>query len=190
MKVKYWSVRITVLKERILNIDGFKKLDDFLFSDAERVNLKNVAGSLFSFIVAFLFEKLRDNVFVVVQDEEFGRKIADDINFIAGEDVVFEFIPDEDMLVDDIDVMKLKLSFEIFRGRKIFLTTAKHIQERILVSKEINSMSFRLRVGEKVDYDEFISYLISNGFEKKRYVEARGDYSIRGSIIDVFGFTG
>jgi transcription-repair coupling factor (superfamily II helicase) len=190
LKVKYWSVKITMLKEKILDINGFRELEDFVFGDCERINLKNVSGSLFSFIVVFLFEKLRDNVFVVVQDEEFGRKIADDINFIAGEDVVFEFIPDEDMLADDIDVMKLKLSFEIFRGRKIFLTTSKQIQERILVSKEINNVSFHLRVGGKVDYDEFVSYLISNGFEKKRYVEARGDYSVRGSIIDVFGFTG
>jgi len=190
LKVKYWSVKITMLKGKILDINGFRELEDLIFGDVERINLKNVSGSLFSFIVVFLFEKLRDNVFVVVQDEEFGRKIADDINFIAGEDVVFEFIPDEDMLADDIDVMKLKLSFEIFRGRKIFLTTSKQIQERILVSKEINNVSFHLRVGGKVDYDEFVSYLISNGFEKKRYVEARGDYSVRGSIIDVFGFTG
>jgi transcription-repair coupling factor (superfamily II helicase) len=190
LKVKYWSVKITMLKEKILDINGFRELEDFVFGDCERINLKNVSGSFFSFIVVFLFEKLRDNVFVVVQDEEFGRKIADDINFIAGEDVVFEFIPDEDMLADDIDVMKLKFSFEIFRGRKIFLTTSKQIQERILVSKEINNASFYLMVGGKVDYDEFVSYLISNGFEKKRYVEARGDYSVRGSIIDVFGFTG
>jgi transcription-repair coupling factor (superfamily II helicase) len=167
LKVKYWSVKITMLKEKILDINGFRELEDLIFGDVERINLKNVSGSLFSFIVVFLFEKLRDNVFVVVQDEEFGRKIADDINFIAGEDVVFEFIPDEDMLADDIDVMKLKLSFEIVRGRKIFLTTSKQIQGRIFVSKEINNVSFHLRVGGKVDYDEFVSYLISNGFEKE-----------------------
>lgn len=176
--------------EKIFKIDKFERLGEFLGSREKSINLKNVAGSLFSFIVAYVYLRVRDRVIVVVQDEEFGRRVADDVSFIIGEDKVFEFIPDEDMLADDIDILRVKFAHEYARGDKVIILSIKQIEEKVPLSKELNTHSFVLSVGEKINYDTFISYLVREGFEKKKYVESRGDYSVRGSIIDVFGFVG
>jgi len=176
--------------ERVLKIDKFSEIEKFLSRNDEKLNLKNVAGSLFSFIVAFLFENLRERIVVIVQDEEFGRRVADDLNFLIGEDKVFEFIPDEDMLADDIDVLRVKFAHEYAIGGKVFIIPVNQVEERVPVSKELNTISSVISVGERVNYEQFLSYLSRNGFERKRYVESRGDYSARGSIVDVFGFAG
>lgn len=178
------------LVERIFKIDKFEELKKFLKSGDTKIDLKNVSGSLFSFVVAYVYQNTEGKVIVLVQDEEFGRKVADDLNFIIGENKVFEFIPDEDMLADDIDVLKIKLAYEYAQGEKLIILSVKQIDEKIPLSKELNFYSFPLSVGEKINYDRFISYLARNGFEKKKYVESRGDYSARGSIVDVFGFVG
>jgi len=176
--------------EKIFKIDKFEKLGEFLGNQEKSINLKNVAGSLFSFVVAYVYRGIKNRVIVLVQDEEFGRKVADDLNFILGEGKVFEFIPDEDMLADDIDVLRVKFAHEYARADKVIILSIKQIDERIPLSKELNNHSFVLSVGEKINYDAFISYLVKEGFERKKYVESRGDYSVRGSIIDVFGFVG
>ncbi|CUT04082.1 transcription-repair coupling factor [Candidatus Kryptobacter tengchongensis] len=176
--------------ERIFKIDKFERLGEFLKSNDTIINLKNVSGSLFSFIVAYVYQNIGGKIIVLVQDEEFGHKVADDLNFIIGENKVFEFIPDEDMLADDIDVLKVKFAYEYAQGEKIIILSVKQIDERIPLSKELNFYSFPISVGEKINYDHFVSYLLRSGFERKRYVESRGDYSIRGSIVDVFGFVG
>ncbi len=176
--------------ERIFKIHKFNEIAKFLESSAEKLSLKNVAGSLFSFIVAYIFENLEDKVIVLVQDDEFGRKVADDLNFIIGEEKVFEFIPDEDMLADDIDVLRMKFAYEYAHGRKIFIISVNNVGETIPVSKELNTYSFPISVGDRIDYEFLLSYLSNNGFERKKYVESRGDYSVRGSIVDVFGFVG
>ncbi|MCS7228645.1 MAG: transcription-repair coupling factor [Candidatus Kryptonium sp.] len=179
------------LIERIFKIDKFEKLDRFLSeSEDNQINLKNVAGSFFSFVVAHLYRVLNEKVIVLVQDEEFGRKIADDLNFIIGDDKVFEFIPDEDMLADDIDVLKVKFAYEYARGEKIIILSVKQVDEEVPISKDFNTFSLPISVGEKINYEHFVSFLAKSGFEKKKYVESRGDYSTRGSIIDVFGFIG
>ncbi|CUS98568.1 transcription-repair coupling factor [Candidatus Chrysopegis kryptomonas] len=176
--------------ERVFQIDNFVELGKFFKGGGEILNLKNVAGSLFGFIVAYAFEMTKDKIMVVVQDEEFGRKIADDLGLIIGEENVFEFIPEEDMLADDVDVLKLKFAYEYTQGRKVFIVSLNQLEEEIPLSKELNTFSFVVSVGEKIGYEKLLSYLARNGFERKKYVESRGDYSVRGSIVDVFGFTG
>ncbi len=176
--------------DKIFQTHRFGEIDKFLRSDEDRLNLKNVAGSLFSLIIAYAYEILQDKIIVLVQDDEFGRKIADDLNFLIGEDKVFEFIPDEDMLADDIDVLRIKFAYEYSRGNKVFIVSIGQIEEKIPIAKGLNAISFPISVGERVNYEQFLMYLSENNFEKKKYVEARGDYSVRGSILDVFGFAG
>ena len=43
-----------------------------------------------------------------------------------------------------------------------------------------------LEVGEQFDRDELIHYLNSTGYARTSLVEERGDYAVRGSILDVF----
>lgn len=176
--------------DKIFQTYKFDEIGKFLYSEGERLNLKNVAGSLFSLIVAYVFKNLQNKLIVLVQDDEFGRKIADDLNSIIGEDKVFEFIPDEDMLADDLDVLKIKFAYEYSRGNKIFIIPVNQIEEMVPVTRDLDTFSFPISVGEKINYDQFLMYLSENNFERKKYVEARGDYSVRGSILDVFGFAG
>jgi transcription-repair coupling factor (superfamily II helicase) len=45
---------------------------------------------------------------------------------------------------------------------------------------------FRLATGDDAGYNALMAFLKSNGFEKREFVEDEGEYSVRGSIIDVF----
>ena len=43
-----------------------------------------------------------------------------------------------------------------------------------------------LKVGDKLDLDNFLSFLIQNGYTKSDFVSIPGEYALRGSILDIF----
>jgi transcription-repair coupling factor (superfamily II helicase) len=49
--------------------------------------------------------------------------------------------------------------------------------------------SFTLRVGELIDLDECACALVDAGYERVEQVEERGQFALRGGILDIFGAT-
>jgi transcription-repair coupling factor (superfamily II helicase) len=49
--------------------------------------------------------------------------------------------------------------------------------------------SFKLRVGELLDLDECGAELVAAGYERVEQVEERGQFALRGGLLDVFGAT-
>ncbi|KEO83120.1 transcription-repair coupling factor [Tumebacillus flagellatus] len=47
----------------------------------------------------------------------------------------------------------------------------------------------RLRVGEEVNLDELLEHLVYLGYERAEMVESKGEFSVRGGILDLFPLT-
>ncbi len=54
---------------------------------------------------------------------------------------------------------------------------------------ELRPHSFRLRVGELLDLDECAAELVAAGYERVDQVEERGQFAMRGGLLDVFPAT-
>ncbi len=51
----------------------------------------------------------------------------------------------------------------------------------------VDVKGLHLRVGEVVDREDLLTGLVARGFERVDLVERRGEFAVRGSIVDVFG---
>ncbi len=54
---------------------------------------------------------------------------------------------------------------------------------------ELRPHSFTLRVGELLDLDECAAELVAAGYERVEQVEERGQFALRGGLLDVFPAT-
>ncbi len=54
---------------------------------------------------------------------------------------------------------------------------------------QLRPRSFTLRVGELLDLDECAAELVSAGYERTDQVEERGQFALRGGLLDVFPAT-
>ena len=63
------------------------------------------------------------------------------------------------------------------------------MKEPIPSTSKITSSLLKVSVGQEISHEEVKQILSSQGFEKVDFVSAPGQYSIRGSIIDVFSFS-
>ena len=72
-----------------------------------------------------------------------------------------------------------------------FLTVVTYpeaLEELVPSERVIRKSSFTLKKGDEISHEEIINNLAGLGFEKVDFVSAPGQYSIRGSIVDVFSF--
>src|SRR5512136_296503 len=68
----------------------------------------------------------------------------------------------------------------------IVVTSAEAVLLRILPKKEMMASVDLLQVGEEVDREKLLRKLDAAGFQRTSLVEERGDYSVRGGVIDLF----
>lgn len=64
------------------------------------------------------------------------------------------------------------------------------LAEKVVSRQELKDKTLKLNVGEQVDTSFVIEVLNSYGFERTDYVYEAGQYAVRGSIIDVYSFSG
>ena len=68
----------------------------------------------------------------------------------------------------------------------VVVTSAEAILFKILPKKEMMAGVDLLQVGEEVDRERLLRKLDASGFQRTSLVEERGDYSVRGGVIDLF----
>ncbi len=79
---------------------------------------------------------------------------------------------------------------EITKREKFILISTYSILNCELPSKEkINEKTTSLQVGGNLSYDDVIEYLSLLNYQKDKFVEAPGDYSQRGAIIDFWSYS-
>ncbi|MBQ4032578.1 MAG: DEAD/DEAH box helicase, partial [Paludibacteraceae bacterium] len=69
------------------------------------------------------------------------------------------------------------------------VTYPQALAEKVVSRKNLSSETLHLSVGEKVDLQFVIDTLTEYGFEQTDFVYEPGQFSVRGSLIDVFSYS-
>ncbi len=161
----------------------------------KNLTLKGVEGSL----CAILFSQLRTNggksLFITMDDEESAAYLYHDIVQLIGEEEVF-FYPTSYRRADNEqkdaanEVLRTEALDKINSGTPfVMVSFPEAIAEKVVDSAELNGKTLKLHVGESIDTDFIIQVLCEYGFSRVDFVYEPGQFSVRGSIIDVFSFS-
>ena len=74
-------------------------------------------------------------------------------------------------------------------GKTYIVTYPEALEELIPGKAEIQQSILRLRPGDELSHEEIIKRLSGEGFEKTDFVSAPGQFSIRGSVVDIFSYS-
>ncbi|MBO5901871.1 MAG: transcription-repair coupling factor [Alistipes sp.] len=74
------------------------------------------------------------------------------------------------------------------KGYLAVCTYPEALAESVVRSKQLQEQSRKIKVGDKLQPQEFIEWLAEHGFERVDFVYEPGQYSQRGGIIDVFSY--
>jgi transcription-repair coupling factor (superfamily II helicase) len=167
---------------KFLGFDSIKHLGKMLGERTAPVYISPLFGSSKSLILLKLIES--ENQIVVLLPEiksieEFQVEL-DILNLSPHVIAITEYKP---------EFLQEKLT-EISKKEKLILLADYNILNCEFPSKEkIEKSTTRIFAGGELFYDEIIEYLNLLNYQKDKFVEAPGDYSLRGSIIDFWSYS-
>ncbi len=174
------SDNIQSLKTEIFSSSLFNKLSDSLRK--KNLLLKNVNGSLLSFIINRIHEKNSDKIFVISHDNERIAKLKDDIIIIderLNPSVYSSKFADSESVSGILLELSQSSNFIVFAN-------AAELGNKIISKETFTDSLIELKKNSVFSFDDLISKLKKYGFSRKDFIEEEGDYSVRGGIIDLF----
>lgn len=141
------------------------------------VTTTGLSGSLASLVAALCFLDLQCTL-VVLSGPENHELYENDLGLLLPEHACFELSS------------QLPLAVKTLAERKpaLVLSSFTDILEPLCHPQEVETKLFRLETAKECGYERLTSFLRKNGFEHREFVEDEGDFSVRGSIIDIFSF--
>ena len=162
-----------------------------------KFHLQGLTGSSRTLLAAALSERRSEPVVYILNDKEDAAYFYDDlVNLQTGSAV--SFFPGSykrSIQFDQPEQENIILRTEVLNQlqQKIPVSIVSYpeaLVEKVITSEALSSNSFQIRKGDKLSIDFLNDVLFEYGFERVDFVVEPGQYSIRGSIVDVYSFSG
>ncbi len=188
------------LKDYYSNHSQSEKASTILASKIlQKVHLKGLFGSASSLFCQSVIEKSTHTHFIILPDKEEAGFFFNDLENISTKNSVF-FLPSSykrDLLslsnlekVEENIISRTKTIEKLAEGTPItIISYPEALVEKEASSETHSEQSFLISVGDKLDIDFIKEFLFEYGFTQKDFVFSPGEFSVRGSIIDVFSYS-
>ena len=134
---------------------------------------------------------------VILPDKESAQYCTSDLYQLVDGDRVF-LLPSSGKGIErsnyksSISVQRTAALSAILRnkGEQVFIVASPDsLEEKVPAPKKLEGAVLTLSKGQEISFDAIIAKLGEKGFDRVDFVSAPGQYSIRGSLIDIFSFS-
>ena len=175
-----------------------KKFEEYI-NDVKKSNFPiNLAGLTDSqkahFVFATKFYTNRPVLYVTYNDIEL-KKMQNNISFFDDDEILT--FPKKEVIFYDIDTMnkdvtmdRLKVYAKLYNSQEsLIITTIEALMQKTISKEVMFSNVLQIEVGKTISLDSIKEKLVFLGYERTDMVEGRGQFAVRGGIIDVFPLT-
>lgn len=154
-------------------------------------------GSSRALFLSLLFEKTREALFVITSSQEntellltdlclFSSWLSDSIQIFS---VPFWELLPYDTIPPHPDIVHKRMSAynALLNGvQGIYVIPIQSMMQRTVSPEHLIDAVINIKIEMHLDRDSLISHLVKLGFEPSEAVTTRGEFSLRGGIVDVF----
>ncbi len=174
-------------------LPNFKKFNAYINDVKNNVNPMMLSGLTDSGKVHFEYSTLfyvEKPVLIVTYNELQARKIVKDLSYFT-DDVLF--FPKREIFAYDYIAESKEIFYQRMdvlnrlhsKSAKLIVTTIEALMQKIPPEETLFKNQISIKTGETIDIDILKEKLVSLGYERYDLVEAGGQFSSRGGIIDV-----
>lgn len=183
-----YNLFIDVLK----NSTEFNEVSRNLKENLSPIAVNGLFGSSIAQLIYAASQEQGKQSIVITYNEIEAKRLYEDLRFFDEENTYY--FPSKEIVFYDvyahsnqINEERLKVIDAILKGKRcIVVTTIDSILTKLIPSKEWLDHEINLEVGEVLNLEDFTQRLIFMGYERVDMVQAKGQFSIRGGIIDYF----
>ena len=190
-------MNLTDLCNLLLTPQRKKALKAILSEDKNRtVRLSGLSGSSASMLMASL-PAMELPVIVVGDSLDDAGYLYHDLSRILGEESVLMFPSGYKRAIKygQVDPPSQIMRNEVLNhwgsdsNLRFVVTYPEALAEKVASKKLIDANTIRLTTGKAVDLTKTQKWLRANGFQQVDYVYDPGHFAVRGSILDIFGYS-
>lgn len=160
------------------------------------VKVSGLSGSSSSLVATSLFNSLHQNILVVLNDADEAAYFYNDVKLMLPDESVF-FFPSS--FKRAIKLSQLDAANEILRTEvlnRLANTTApcmvvtypESLMQKVISVKGLQTKMLQMAVGNTLSIDFIVEMLLEFKFQRVDFVYEPGQFSVRGSIVDIFSF--
>ena len=154
------------------------------------VEISGLTGVLDCEILASCLDNLKRPVFILTYNEIQAQKLYNDLKFFTDKVV---FLPKKEIITYDYVAESKDLPYErievlnkIYENqRSIIIASTETIKQKMISKKALYKNVINLKIGDRCDLEELKQKLIQLGYQRFELIDGRGQFSIRGGIIDI-----
>lgn len=177
------------LINKIYNISQVKEIIEN-YKNLSPIFLHGLTDESKSHIYETIFHYTKKNLVIICENEKKAKLICDDINSFV-EDTCMYFPSTEinyyniKNLEKNNEIKRLEVLIRLINGEKFIITTSLDGLRNKLTPKVIfKNKSFKIDIDSEIDLRKIKESFIELNYDFSKLVESKGEFSIRGSIID------
>jgi len=177
----------------IKQLPNFDKFNNYIGDVNKKVSPIMLSGLVDSskvhlaYATKFYTEK---PICIITYNEMQAKKLIKDLNYFS-EDIIF--FPKREIATYDYIAESKDLPYErinalnkIYENKaKIIVTTVEAVMQKIVPKEILYKNIIKLKVGDTFNLEELKEMLIYLGYERQDLIENKGQFSIRGGIVDI-----
>ncbi len=163
----------------------------------EKIHLNGLIGSAKTILLSHVFQETNKNLVVLLNDREEAAYFYDDLNNLGYQENTLFFPssykrsvqynnPEQENIVQRTEVLNL-----LSRNNKSYLviTYPEAIVEKVISNTSLENNTLQVKTNDNISIEFINEFLYEYGFERVDFVYEPGQFSIRGSIVDIYSFS-
>ncbi len=182
------------LASTIYGQDEYTDLHRALLS-RHSITVRGIYGSFLAFVIKYVQDTLESPLLVIVPDSDAAEKLVDDLRMLS-RPALTAYLPSDEVVPFDRGLftpalysMRLNALSDLVEKRaRVLVTTPPALLRRVPDPESLRQNILHLKVGEDLERELLLDWLVEGGYERVGTIEEIGQFSARGGIVDVFSF--
>ena len=181
---------MNILNHLLDNSSEFNRVTECIHNKLFPINISGTADAQKAHLISSICEKTGKKAFVVTQNELHSKRIYDDLSFFLKNECVY--IPKKDVIVYKIDASDHELENDraaalgkLSEGAAA-VTSIESLLHFVMPKNSLNDLRLVFEYGKTTDSVKLSEKLTQMGYSRVDCVNLRGQFAIRGGIIDIF----
>ena len=189
-------MRKIVEKEKKNDSHPFIALFDSI-SQGQELHVSGLHGSAKSFLLSLISQRINRTLIIITPTEKEAKEIHQDIScFLDDKSKIFLYPPWDFFSTDmftfqqDVELSRMEiLSRLLVEKISVVVVPLKALMQKVIPVNILKDYMEVISIGDLVDRDTIVQKLSAGGYHRVALVDEKGQFSLRGHVIDIFPLT-
>ena len=181
---------MNILTDELENSKKFSEVINHIKTTKSPISLSGLSDMGKIQVISALNKSLNKNICIITYNQIQAKRLLKDIEYFTQKTAIF---PKKELVTYDYIAESKDLPYERIetlnniRANKVntLILTVEALMQNMIPKDVLYKNSIKIKVGDTLSIDYLKQKLVDLGYERKDLIDGRGQFSIRGGIVDI-----